>query len=116
MNKHKEEAMKIHADCNAMFEHITDEMFSEEQGNQYDLLIDTMNFHCDRKNEPQALNALIEIREFLLNEFFIVLGDTIIPKNQVEVMTKQCFDAQLDGQFSELQPGLAYLKKIISAQ
>ena len=28
---------------------------------------------------------------------------------------EQCFDAQLDGQFSELQTGLAYLKNIISA-
>ena len=26
---------------------------------------------------------------------------------------EQCFDAQLDGQFSDLQSGLAYLKKII---
>ena len=27
---------------------------------------------------------------------------------------EQCFDAQLDGQFSELQTGLAYLKNVIS--
>ena len=50
----------------------------------------------------------------------IILGRHLIdhglkPGPNFSPILEQCFDAQLDGQFSNLETGLAYLKKIISA-